>query len=70
MYHEDNLLAKLTLTDLVFTLWDQGNIFSEPLVHSHGHATESHLVLHSLLALYFIGSKPYKAHYVILCVCA
>lgn len=39
MYHEDNLLAKLTFNELVLTLWDQGSIFSVPLVYNQKHAT-------------------------------
>lgn len=39
IYHEYNLLAKLTLNELVLTLWDQGNIFSVPLVYNKKHAT-------------------------------
>lgn len=39
IYHKDNLLAKLTLNELVLTLWDKGSIFSVPLVYNQKHAT-------------------------------
>lgn len=39
IYHEDNLPAKLTLNELVLTLWDQGSIFSVLLAYNQKHAT-------------------------------
>lgn len=38
MYHEDNLLAKVTLNELLLTLWDQESIFSVLLVYKQKHA--------------------------------
>lgn len=74
MYYDLSFISLFLPRNFYYIPWRQlasKADFNWSRTHSHGHATESHLVLHSLLVLYFIGSKKNdKAHYVILCICA